>query len=84
MSPTIQNLGSIIDSAIIASNPSELWPRPRYYNPRPVCEKRPYSKREAQEARNARLRSRYGRPDDLRVYHCERCNHWHLTSKEER
>lgn len=48
--------------------------------------KKCYSKRDAETARNARTtgrrRVRHGRPEYLRVYHCDECNHWHLTSKK--
>jgi hypothetical protein len=40
-----------------------------------------YDKRGAESARNRRLRGRNA-PDYLRIYHCPRCNCWHLTSKE--
>jgi hypothetical protein len=50
-----------------------------------LCSKRPYSKRDAQGALNARMRGRKGhrhnRPDHLRIYHCDHCNAWHLTHK---
>ncbi len=49
-----------------------------------VCDKRGYSKREAETARNSRLRGRKGRrntrPGYLRIYECPRCGRWHLTS----
>lgn len=47
------------------------------------CRKAPYSKVEAQTVLNSRLRSRHGRPECLRIYHCEDCNAWHLSSKED-
>jgi len=28
-------------------------------------------------------RQRHGRPEFLRVYHCDRCNGWHLTKRED-
>jgi rubrerythrin len=43
------------------------------------CTKWRYSKRQAETVRNSRLRARHGRPDQLRIYHCPVCNHWHLT-----
>lgn len=47
---------------------------------RPYCDKTPYTKRDAQTAINAR---RHGRnaPRSLRIYHCDKCNAWHLTGK---
>jgi hypothetical protein len=48
-----------------------------------VCTKKPYTKRDAQGAINARLKGRmkHGKPDHLRTYHCPACNAWHLTHK---
>lgn len=47
--------------------------------------KKCYTKRDAETVRNARTvgrrKMRHGRPKELRIYHCEFCNHWHLTSK---
>lgn len=45
------------------------------------CEKHVYSKVEAQTAYNARMRSRHNRPEHLRIYFCNSCQGWHLTSK---
>ena len=41
-----------------------------------------YPKREAEGARNHRLKSRHKRPDHLRIYSCPRCGWWHLTHKQ--
>lgn len=50
-----------------------------------TCAKYPYrSKKDAQTAANLRTRGRQeqrrNRPDFLRVYACDDCGHWHLTS----
>jgi len=50
--------------------------------------KKCFSKRDAETARNKRLKPkrhqrRHNTPDSLRIYHCQTCNGWHLTSKEE-
>jgi uncharacterized protein with PIN domain len=45
--------------------------------------KHKYSKKEAQTALN-RVKQKHRRHDyrkECRVYHCPRCNGWHLTSK---
>ncbi len=46
-----------------------------------------YTKREAETARNHRLRGRKHhrntRPEYLRTYHCPQCNLWHLTHKHQ-
>lgn len=55
----------------------------------PRCEgKVCYSKRDAEYSRNKRLRpskrrrkQKRNRPEFLRIYHCEKCNQWHLTHK---
>ncbi len=44
---------------------------------RDTCGKRSYPKKDAQSARN-RLRKRGA---ILRIYHCPKCNRWHLTHK---
>lgn len=41
-----------------------------------------YTKKDAETARNRRLRSKQKSADYLRIYPCHRCNGWHLTSKE--
>lgn len=51
-----------------------------------MCGKPGYSKREAETLRNRRTKGRrkvrHGRPDFLRIYHCPKCNKWHLTHTE--
>lgn len=49
-----------------------------------MCGKKPYTKREAQTARNQRLRSHHNRPKLLRIYPCPECNAWHLTHQPKR
>lgn len=47
-----------------------------------TCNGKPcYDKRTAETARNRRLRGQKA-PDYLRIYHCPKCNHWHLTSRK--
>lgn len=29
------------------------------------------------------MNSRHNRPDKLRIYHCGRCNGWHVTHKDD-
>jgi hypothetical protein len=52
---------------------------------KPKCDgKVCFSKREAETARNARTKGRgqrRNRPAFLRIYQCEKCDFWHLTSK---
>ena len=52
-----------------------------------MCPKTPYSKKDAQTVANYRTKGRkdrrHGRPGYLRVYACDICGHWHLTSKHE-
>ena len=51
-----------------------------------ICEtgKKSYNKKDALSAINRRYKSKYDNPKDknksLRVYQCEICNLWHLTS----
>lgn len=45
-----------------------------------------FDKKSAESARNKRLKPkrrdrRRNTPEQLRIYHCQICNHWHLTSK---
>jgi len=44
------------------------------------------TRREAQSTANYRTQGRQerrrGRPEQLRPYHCDRCNGWHLTHLE--
>lgn len=48
-----------------------------------MCSKRSYpSKRDAETARNARLRSSRNQPDFLRIYRCDDCCAWHLASNK--
>lgn len=56
-------------------NPRDLEPAPLHDLPRcqgKVC----YPKRTGEEVRNRRLRQGSMK---LRLYHCDRCNWWHLT-----
>ena len=50
-----------------------------------MCDKKQFSKREAQGAlnRNRHIKSKKGqkRRKEVRFYHCPECNMWHLTSK---
>lgn len=34
-------------------------------------------------ARYSKSRRRRGKSDKLRAYHCDRCNGWHVTHKED-
>ncbi len=53
-----------------------------------MCSKRPYyCKRDAETARNARMRSSRNRPDFLRIYSCPDCSSpgqavWHMASNK--
>lgn len=37
-----------------------------------------YDKKSAVSAKNKRFKTNH---TELRVYHCDECNHWHLTSQ---
>lgn len=53
----------------------------RTFNPIKKCwkmNKQSYDKRGAQTVKNQRERNS---GTSLRIYECEFCNHWHLTSK---
>lgn len=61
----------------------ELWPNIHQSRPsQRRCFKQSYTKVEAQTVVNSRMNSRNNRPDQLRIYHCERCNGWHVTHKD--
>lgn len=45
------------------------------------CEKHPYSHAKAIEFKRRRERENKGL--QLRVYYCNQCGYWHLTSKED-
>jgi len=48
-----------------------------------MCEgKRAYTKKDAQSMLNLRRSRLRGSRRELRMYHCPRCNFWHLTDKE--
>ena len=43
------------------------------------CNGKPcYDKKSAMSAKNKRFKEDHIK---LRIYHCDECNHWHLTSK---
>jgi len=48
-----------------------------------VRKRRYADKRDAQTALNSfsKFRGRHGRPEQLRAYHCDLCQGWHLTKK---
>jgi hypothetical protein len=52
-----------------------------------MCYKKPFSKREAATALNKNRRERGHRKSrgrkEQRMYQCEDCNYWHLTSMDE-
>lgn len=51
-----------------------------------MCDKRQFSKREAEGAlnRNKNIKGKkvWKRRKEVRCYHCPECNTWHLTSKK--
>jgi hypothetical protein len=47
-----------------------------------MCTKVRYDKRDAQTALNNALVSKKKRRKEKRIYYCEACKAWHLTSKE--
>lgn len=64
----------------------QLFTDAKPITPNNACEKKAYSKREANGVINARMKARMrkGKPDALRAYHCPRCNQWHVTHEEKR
>lgn len=48
-----------------------------------MCKKVQFSKKEAQTALNERKTKGRQWSKEKRIYYCEYCNKWHLTSKEE-
>lgn len=50
------------------------------------CDKKSYTKKEANEVINSFKKGRKGekRPKRIpkRIYHCDECNMWHVTSKD--